>query len=430
MRRQLLPRRVVVIGGARTPIGGFLGSLRATPPSKLAAAAAASAIKRSGLSPAEIQQCVVGQVLAAGQGRASHRLAMSLAGTGRFPHRADIFLFCVVFGIKKAREGGYRLGDGSLVDSVVFDALNGPNFQLIPGEEAEAAAVGHGISRADCDEYAVRSFKRAADAASKGFFGLEGLEPLAAAAAGAWLLLGELGSTPSAHGMGSSIFDPQEQQQLLQRRASAHPSGRQQLLQQRQRQQQQQTREQLQHDEEVRRISLDRVASARPIFRSDGVLTAANSCKLGDGAAALVLGEEGEARKRGLRPLARVLSFADAGGRDDGAPFTLPSEVAILRALRLAGLERAREFLLPVDLYEVHEAFAALPLLLMRRLDICASRVNVNGGAISLGHPFGMSGVRMVLSLAAALRARDLTFGCAVACNGADSATALVLEAL
>ncbi|CDJ67002.1 acetyil CoA acetyltransferase/thiolase, putative [Eimeria necatrix] len=394
MRRQLLPRRVVFIGGARTPIGGFLGSLRATPPSKLAAAAAASAIKRSGLSPAEIQQCVVGQVLAAGQGRASHRLAMSLAGLpptasvfavnsgcasglkaislaassvalGEFPLSLAVgveSVSCAPHLLLKAREGGYGLGDGALVDSVVFDALNGPNFQLIPGEEAEAAAVAHGISRADCDEYAVRSFKRAADAASKGFFGLEGLEPLAAAAAGG-------AAAPAAHGMGSSIFDPQEQQQLLQRRASAHSSGRQQLLQQRQRQQQQQTRELLQHDEEVRRISLDRVASARPVFRSDGVLTAANSCKLGDGAAALVLGEEGEARKRGLRPLARVLSFADAGGGEDGAPFTLPSEVAILRALRLAGLERAREFLLPL----AAAAAAAAALVLLPAAECCGS---------------------------------------------------------
>ncbi|OEH78926.1 acetyil acetyltransferase [Cyclospora cayetanensis] len=424
MKRRFLTRGVVVLGGARTPIGSFLGSLRGVPPARLATAAAAGALQRSGIAPSEIQNCVVGQALTAGQGREAHRQAMSSAGLAPSApiYRVDsgcasglkavtlaaasISLgevhLALATGVEststaphlllKTREGGYPLGDGALIDSLVLDGLidarsgsylaHVPSFLgfrllfLVSLQHADAAASRLGITRAACDGYAVESFKRAADAMSQGLFRLEGLRPV-------------------------STISP-EVPTRIEGFSAALPQLQEHTTRARQQQQKVQQRGSVLHeDEEVGRLQLDRVASARPVFGSTGLLTPENSFKLGDGAAAVVLGAEEETRGRGLRPIAKILSFADAAG--DSADLAGASEEALKRALRLAGLQRA---------------------------SLCQTTVNTHGGAISLGHPMGMTGTRMLLSLICALRARELTYGCAVISNGGDSATAVVVEAV
>ncbi|CDI84531.1 acetyil CoA acetyltransferase/thiolase, putative [Eimeria praecox] len=186
----------------------------------------------------------------------------------------------------RARQGGYKVGDGPLVDSVVFEGLRGSENQPLPGKWADAAAVQLGISRADCDTYAVQSFKRAADATSSGFFRLEGLLPFSTA----------FSETPSqCAGSAASSFQVAQVQQQQRRVGVSRPRW----------QQQQETPGVLQQDEEVQRLSLDRLASANPVFGPEGLTTSENSFKLGDGAAAVVLAADEEARNRGLKPLAR-----------------------------------------------------------------------------------------------------------------------------
>ncbi|CDJ48487.1 acetyil CoA acetyltransferase/thiolase, putative [Eimeria brunetti] len=359
MRRDFLPRRVVVLGGARTPIGSFLGALRAAPASRLAAAAAAGALQRSGVAPAEIQQCVVGQVIVSGEGRGAHRLALQRAGSlapleqlqqqqqlpllllllqlhgstkapeKGIPPSASVYgvngscptglraaclaassvalgetPLALAVGVEslsnapylllKARQGGYEVGNGALVDSLVFEGLRGSDKQQLPGKRTDTAAAQWGISRGDCDNYVVQSFKRAADAASSGFFRLEGLLPFSTASAG----------TPNqrANCAACSPQVPQLQQQQRRVPVSRHRRQQQQL------QQDWETPGVVQHDEEVHRRSLDRLASAGPVFGPEGLTTSENAFRLGDGAAAVVLATDEEARKRGLKPLVRQVS--------------------------------------------------------------------------------------------------------------------------
>ncbi|KAL8427739.1 hypothetical protein Efla_004071 [Eimeria flavescens] len=468
MARRLLERSVAIVGGARTPVGSFRGALHAVPSSQLAAAAAAAALQRAGAAPNEVNTCVIGQALSAGQGLSTHRQALLAAG---LPSTLDLFRvekgdasglqavclsacsvsaqqagLAVAVGVEACSsapfllQGGRaeRVGDWLLRDSLLTDApANSQTNNSHFGINADAAAARWGLTRAACDAFAVRSHRLTREAASSGLLQAEGLAAVSC--------------SPVLLFLSAALHADNNHHHQQQQRGRSRPPA---VLREDEALQQQQL------------LQLDAVAAARPSFGASGVTTAANACKPADGAAALVLATEEEANRQGLKPLGRwaspqglllqllsplvlpllllllvlrILSFASAAC--EAASFVLAAEEACRKALRLAGLQTASNrfplsmhgwvlCLSQADLFDVLEVSAAVPLLLQQRMQLCPSRLNVMGGALCVGHPFGMSGVRLLLSLLAALRARELTIGCAAACSVGGCATAMVIEAL
>ena len=265
--------------------------------------------------------------------------------------------------LRKARQGGHKLGQITLDDLVVSDGLWDAYSNIHMGSCAEKTNKDFGITRREQDEYALESYKRAADAWSTGR-----------------ILDGEV--VPI--GTGKSVFEK---------------------------------------DEEVDRLRIDKVASLKPAFEKEGTVTAANASKLNDGAAAMVLTSEEFARNNNLRPIARIVASADFA--TNPIDFSVAPRGAIELALRRCGLS-----VKDIDFWEINEAFSCVPIVNARLLNIDLSRVNVDGGAVALGHPIGMSGTRIVGSLARILRQRDGRFGCAAICNGGGGSSAIVIERL
>ncbi|KAL8454480.1 hypothetical protein Emed_000201 [Eimeria media] len=480
MFRRLRPSSVVILGGGRTPIGSLFGALHAVPASRLAAAAAAAALQRAGAAPQE--------ALAAGQGAAPHRHAMLAAGISPSTDVYRVEKGCAS-GLKAVSLAASSLGLGQtgLALAVGCDSLSSSPL-LLQVLSNSTPAPRYQIPRAACDEFTVLSHKRARDAASEGLLLKEGLIPIPidpSLSEGSSRRLSRDVSARQKSGDGEGQTDSSRTVGLAFLYALADSplpsveshSNTHHLQQQQQQQQQHGKASYLKEDEALRgTLQLDRLASLRPSFADDGVVTAANGFNLGDGAAALLLSTEAEAHKKGLKPLARhafssccfcccccrcwclILSVADAAC--EPVSFPLAAEEACRRALRLAGLETASTPpTLPVDLFDVVELAAVVPLLLLQRMRLCHTRLNVLGGALSLGHPFaaaaataaataavaakapatapaaaaalqgsrtellapaacvaaavasGMSGVRSVLSLLAALHSRELRFG-------------------
>nr|CCA30092.1 hypothetical protein NCLIV_069850 [Neospora caninum Liverpool]CEL71338.1 TPA: hypothetical protein BN1204_069850 [Neospora caninum Liverpool] len=398
--RRFLPKPAYIVSGARTPIASYMGSYKNIAAFRLGALAIEGALRRAGIEGGQVDQVVVGQALQAGCGQAPQRQAALCAG---IPQSTDVFavnkvcasgmkavclgassialghqssvlavgmesMSKVPYLFPKSTEGGNRVGHAELKDGVLLDGLWDPYNSMHMGTCTEKAVLGMEISRADQDAYAVESYKRAAEAWKSGVMQNEGIEPVTVAA---------------------------------EKKGEA---------------------KQITQDEEFSRIKLDKVASLRPCFKKEGgTITAANSSKISDGAAAVVLMSEEKIVDLDIKPLARILAYADAALAP--AEFALAPDLAIRRALRNANLQS-------VDYYEINEAFAAVVLANMRLLRLDPSRVNVHGGAISLGHPLGMSGVRIILSLINVLHARNAKYGCAAICNGGGGASAIVLEKL
>ncbi|KAL8272722.1 hypothetical protein Esti_003358 [Eimeria stiedai] len=396
MFRRLGPSSVVILGGGRTPIGSLFGALHAVPASRLAAAAAAAALQRAGAAPQEVGLCVLGQALAAGQGAAPHRHAMLVAG---IPPSADVFRVekgCAS-GLKAVSLAASSLGLGQtgLALAVGCESLSACPL-LLQRARAEKDRLGDELlkdsllSDALTDAHSNLHLGFLADAVAARF-------GIARAACDEFAVLSHKRARDAAseglllkEGLTPVPVDPNSSIRGVTPHPNAHP------LQQQKQQQLQSRALLLKEDEELRgALQLDRVASLRASFSAGGVTTAANG----------------------------VLSVADAAC--EPVSFPLAAEEACRRALRLAGLETAS-----VDLFEVVELAAVVPLLLLQRLRLCHTRLNVLGGALCLGHPFGMSGVRALLTLLTALHSRDLQYGCAAACNGGGGATAVVLEAL
>nr|AZL94419.1 acetyl-CoA acyltransferase 1 [Nephromyces sp. MMRI] len=398
---KFLPKPVWIVGAARTPVGSFLGSLATKPAFELGAISISNAIRRALLDPDEIQGAVVGQALLAGCGQASARQATLAAN---LPYSVDVFnvnkvcasgmksitaaaqsialgqmdvmvaagmesMSNVPFYIRKARDGGYRYGHGELTDGLLFDGLWDPYNDLHMGQCTEHLAKEMGISREEQDAYAIQSYTRAAAAWSEGIFNDDVI--------------------PIEITVKKKVTELHQQSQNV---------GK---------------------EEEIERLDLSKVPNMKPAFAKSGTLTAANSSSLNDGGAAVVLMSEAEAKKRNVKGLARILAFADAAV----APiqFGIAPSLAVKKALSLSGNPQ-------VDIHECNEAFSAVVLANMRLLNLDHSNVNILGGAVSIGHPIGMSGCRIVMSLINALNHRDSTIGCASICNGGGGATALILE--
>lgn len=392
------PRDAVIVSYARTPIAAFNGSFASLSGSELGAIANKAAVERAGLELGQIQEAYLGNVVSAGIGQAPARQSLLKAG---FPDHIpcttinkvcasgmksvamaaqsimagsqDILLAGgfesmtnVPYYLPKAR-AGYRLGDGKVVDGVVHDGLWDPYNNQHMGLCGEACAESFGFSRADQDAYAIESYTRALAANERGFFQKE--------------------ITPVT---------------IPQRRGDAVVVAK---------------------DEEPFQTNPAKLPSLRAAFKKDGTITAANASSLNDGAAALVVMSGAKAQALGLTPLAKIRGFADAAQKP--VEFTIAPSKAVPLAVHNAGLS-----LQDIEYHEINEAFSVVALANMRLMGLDHARVNVNGGAVAIGHPVGVSGARIVGSLIHILQERDATFGCASICNGGGGAGALVIERL
>lgn len=389
-------QEIVILSSARTPIGSFQGALGSSSSPRLGSAALRAAIERAGVEPASIDHVYMGCVLTAGVGQAPARQAVLGAGcppstgavtvgkvcgsamraimTAANDLRCGDYEMVAAGGMESMTQAPYlapnaraglRLGNGSLIDSMIHDGLWDPYDDVHMGNCAELCVREYGFSREEQDEFALRSYERARRSAEDGSFARE-IAPV---------------EVPRRKG------DPQIVEQ----------------------------------DEEPFRVDLDRLSSLKPAFDRAGSVTAGNASKINDGAAALVLTTAEHAEAAGLKPIARLVAqgtFAQEPER-----FTTAPAGAVRRALERAGLTVA-----DIDLWEVNEAFAAVAMAFQKDLDLSGDVVNVLGGAVALGHPIGASGARIVVTLLNAMELRNVRRGCAAICLGGGEATALVIE--
>lgn len=390
---------VVIVSAVRTPLGAFQGALSSCSASDLGALVLGEAIRRSGCSPQQVDEVLLGCVLPAGLGQAPARQAALKAGLPLAVTCSQVSKVCgsgmkalmlshdmllagsnqvmlaggmesmsnAPYLLPKAR-GGLRLGHAQVIDHMYFDGLedayDDSTRGRLMGTFAEDCADAYGFSRETQDSFARQSLERAMAATARGEFAWE-----------------------------TTAVSLQVKGQLVQ----------------------------VVDDEPPQKAAPEKIARLKPAFRADGTVTAANSSSIADGAAALMLMRASTAAQLGLRPLAVI--HGHAGHAQQPALFTTAPVGAIRKLLGKVGWS-AEE----VDLYEVNEAFAVVPLAIMRDLELPASKVNVNGGACALGHPIGASGARIVVTLLGALRARGLKKGVASLCIGGGEATALAIE--
>lgn len=389
---------VVILSSARTPIGAFQGALAGVPAPRLGATALRAALSKAGIEPAAVSDVILGNVLSAGIGQAPARQAALNAGLRSSVRCATVNKVCgsgleaVVLGsralllgdaklvaaggmesmsnapylMSKAREG-LRLGHQQLFDSLVHDGLWDPYDDVHMGSCAEKCVAKYGVTREQQDLYAITSFERANAAQSAGRFEAE-IAPV------------------EIHG---------------DRRAVTM----------------------IDRDEGPGRVIYEKIPSLRPAFEQNGTITAANASTLNDGAAVVLLATEAGTREQGLTPQARIVAWGSHSA--DPVWFTTAPVEAARRALA-----RAEWSVDMVDLWEVNEAFAVVPLVFMHELGVPHDRLNVRGGAISLGHPIGASGARILVTLIAALRETGKTRGVAAICIGGGEALAICIELL
>jgi len=388
---------IVIVGAKRTPIGAMQGKFESVTASQLGAAAIKGAIEQAGVKPTEVDDLIFGNVLGAGQGQAPARQAALGAGLDKATPATTINKMCgsgmkaammaadeiasgqatiVVAGgmesmtnaphlLPKAR-GGYRYGHQKVLDHMAFDGLEDAYVGKPMGHFADETAKKYGFTREDMDAYAKRSTERAVEASRSGAFKDE-ISPVT--------VKGRKGD------------------------------------------------EVVSEDETPFTVKLDKIPTLRPAFNKDGTVTAATSSSISDGAAALVMMTESEAKKRGAKPLARVVAYASNAHEPEW--FTTAPVGAIEKVLKKAGWKASE-----VDLFEVNEAFAVVTMAAMKDIGIEPDKVNVNGGAVALGHPIGATGARIITTLIYALKKRGGKRGIAALCIGGGEGTALALEVI
>lgn len=386
----------VILAATRTPIGSFQGGLATLPAHRLGATAIKGAVVRSGIAPGDITDVLMGNVLQAGQGQAPARQAALHAGLSPAARTATIHKVCgsglqaimqashalqagmgsvfVAGGMEnmslapylmpKAREG-FRLGHQQIIDSVITDGLWDPYNNLHMGNCAEQCATKYHFTREEQDGFAIASFQRANAAQKDGHF------------------VSEITAVELTDSKGNISAFAQ--------------------------------------DEGPAKVKYDKIPALKPVFQKDGTITPANASSLNDGAAALVLATEAHAAARGAKPIARIAGF----GAHAHEPlwFTTAPVQAAQNALKAAGWQIGE-----VDLWEVNEAFAVVPLAFMRELGVPHEKINVHGGAIALGHPIGCSGARIVVTLLASLRHLGKKRGVAAICIGGGEGLAVCVE--
>ncbi len=389
---------IVIVGAARTPMGGFQGDLKDKTAPELGSIAIRAAIERAGLTPADVEEVIMGNVLPAGLGQAPARQASRGAGlpdavgcttinkvcgsgmkTQMLAHdliRAGSAKIMVAGGMEsmtnapyllpKAR-GGFRLGHGEVKDHMFLDGLEDAYDRgRLMGTFAEDTAEAYQFTRELQDAYAIESLRRAKLAVESGWFDGE-IVPVEVA------------------GRGKTVT--------------------------------------VARDEQPSKADAAKIATLKPAFRKDGTVTAANASSISDGAAALVLTTAAEAERRGLKPIARIVGHANHAQAP--AWFTTAPVGAIKMLFEKTGWKAE-----DVDLYEINEAFAVVAMAAIRDLALDPAKVNVHGGACALGHPIGASGARLVVTLLAALEKYNLKRGVASHCIGGGEATAMAVERL
>jgi len=385
---------IVIAGAKRTAIGSMLGQFTGVPTTTLGATAIKAALEQSGLKPEDVNEVIMGCVLPANLGQAPARQAALAAGLPKaagcttinkvcgsgmkaimFAHdliKAGSVGIVVAGGMESmtnaphmvAARSGIRYGDAKLVDHMAWDGLTSPYDGQSMGVFAEATADKYKFTREEQDAFATESVKRAQAAIASGAFAAE-IVPVRIA--------GKKGDVEVAT------------------------------------------------DEQPGKSDVAKIPTLRPAFRKDGTVTAASSSSISDGAAATIVMSEDEAKKRGVKPLARILGHATQSQEPQW--FTTAPVGAIDNLLKKVGWKVS-----DVDLFEVNEAFAVVAMAPMRDLGIAHAKLNVNGGACALGHPIGASGARLVVTLIHALKARGGKRGVASLCIGGGEATALAIE--
>lgn len=390
-----MSRAVYIVSAVRTPMGSFLGGLSSVPATQLGSTAIEGALKAAKIEASAVDEVFMGHVLQAGAGQAPARQAALGAGLSNSVPCTTVNKVCasgmkaislasqsialgdadiVVAGgmenmssVPHYLEGrnGVKFGNIKVQDGMLLDGLTDVYNATHMGVSAELCARENNISREDQDAFAVESYRRATQAWESGHFDKE-VVPVA---------------VPQRRGDDVVVSC----------------------------------------DEEHTNVRLDKIPKLRPAFDKEGSVTAANASTLNDGASALVLASEGAVQKWGLAPLAKILATADAAQAPEW--FTTAPSLALPKALSKAGLENK-----DIDLWELNEAFSVVGIANNQALGLDPERVNVNGGAVALGHPLGSSGSRIVVTLVHALHQRGMRRGAAGICNGGGGASALVLE--
>lgn len=389
-------KEVFIVSAVRTPMGSFLGSLSTVPATKLGSAAVKGALDKIGLDPKNVQEIYMGNVLQAGEGQAPARQVALGAGLSNETIATTINKVCAS-GMKavsmaaqaiKAGDadvivaGGMenmssvphyynarnatKLGDVKMQDGMVLDGLTDVYNKVHMGVCAEKCATDYNITREEQDNFATESYKRSAKAWSEGKFADE-VVPV---------------SIPQRKG-DPIIFA---------------------------------------EDEEYKAVKFDKLPTLPTVFKKEGgTVTAANASTLNDGASALILVSKEKMEELGLKPLARIVSYADAAQEPEN--FTTAPAKALPIALKKAGLTLA-----DIDFFEFNEAFSVVGLANNKILGLDAAKVNVNGGAVALGHPLGSSGSRIIVTLINVLKQNNAKYGAAAICNGGGGASAIVIE--
>ena len=388
-------KEVVIVAATRTPIGSFGGSLASLSATQLGSIVIKSVVEKAGLNPEQVQEVYMGNVLSANVGQAPATQAAIFAGLPSLP-ATTINKVCasgmkaimlaaqsialgqneivvaggmesmsnVPYYLDKARNG-YRLGNGQITDGLIKDGLWDVYNDYHMGSAAELCAVECNVSREDQDTFAIESYKRAQTAQIDGKFKDE-ITPV-------------------------ELKDKKGDITLFA------------------------------EDEEPKAVKFDKIPSLKPVFKKDGTVTAANASTLNDGAAAIVLMSREKADELGIKPLARVVAYADAQQAPEW--FTTAPSKAIPLALHRAGLSSEE-----IDFFEINEAFSVVSIANNQLLKLDPAKVNVNGGAVALGHPLGASGARIIVTLLSVLQQNDGKYGAAGICNGGGGASAMIIE--
>ncbi|MDZ4844566.1 MAG: acetyl-CoA C-acyltransferase [Chitinophagales bacterium] len=388
-------KEVYLVSMARTPVGCFGGALSSLTAIELGAIAIKNAVQRAGLKSEQIDEVFMGNVISANLGQAPTTQAILAAGLSPQIPTTTINKVCasgmkaIMFAAQSILTGdndvvlaggmesmsrapymvdkaryGFGYGNGVFLDAIVRDALQDPYKGYMMGNAGEVCAKKYSFTREEQDAYAIQSYQRAAKAYQEGAFNdeLVGVE-----------IAGKKGAVVVSE------------------------------------------------DEEYKKFSPDKIPTIKPAFDKAGTITAANASKINDGAAAVVLMSGEKVKELGIKPLAKILSYADAAQEPE--MFTTTPSKAMPKALQKAGLKIS-----DVDFFEINEAFAVVALANIKEMDLNPDKVNVFGGAVALGHPVGMSGTRITMALISALNKKGGKIGCAGICNGGGGASAIVIE--
>ena len=389
-------KEVYIVSAARTPIGSFGGSLSSLSATSLGAIAIKNAVERTGIDGCDVGEVFMGNVLPANLGQAPARQAALLAGLPECIPCTTVNKVCssgmkaITLGVQSILTGdndivvaggmesmsnvpfyvpgyrtGHKLGNSILIDGMIKDGLWDVYNNYHMGCAAELCARDMKISREEQDKYAEESYRRSAAATEKGLF-KEEIVPV----------------------------------EIKQRKGDP-------VI--------------VDVDEEFSKTNFEKIPKLKPVFEKDGTVTAANASTINDGAAAVVLMSPEKAEEMGVKPIARIIGYADFAHAPEW--FTTTPAKAITKALKKAGLKQD-----DVDYYEINEAFSVAMIATLNELDLSGDKVNINGGAVSLGHPIGASGARIVVTLINVLKQNSAKYGVAGLCNGGGGASALVLE--